>query len=352
MFPIRRSGFFFLLLLSTQSASAHHSFAGRFDTRNFTEIEGVVTKVSWRNPHVYIHVDATNADGTVTDWELESGPPTMMLRSGVERDSIKVGDRIRAAGYTPLTGRQEIYATNVQIPTGEELILSIGIQPRWDGVTRGDYSFRSLKEGEASRPELGVFKIWTTTVVNGMLFPENINPAFDLSVYPMTDAARARVANFDRARDNPTNNCTPKGMPMIMEQPYPMEFVQAGSDIHIRLEEYDTLRVIHMNEANAPAGTEPGPLGYSTGVWEGNSLVVTTTHVNWPYFDQVGIPQSADSVLTERFTPGADGSQMDYELTVNDPVNFTAPVTLRKFWLYIPSEQIFPYECEIRADSL
>src|SRR4029079_12728870 len=111
------------------------------------------------------------------------------------------------------------------------------------------------------------------------------------------------------------------------------------------IEEYDLVRTIHMNQTAAPRGTKPTPLGYSVGKWEGTALVVTTTAISYPWFDQAGIPQSDQSVLVERFTPTADGSRLDYTVTVTDPVNFTKPVTLNRYWLDL-GETIVRYNCQ------
>ena len=73
--------------------------------------------------------------------------------------------------------------------------------------------------------------------------------------------------------------------------------------------------------------------------------MVTTTKISWPWFDQAGIPQSQQSVLVERFTPTADGSRLDYTVTVTDPVNFTQPVTLTRYWLDL-RETVTPYNCK------
>ena len=113
----------------------------------------------------------------------------------------------------------------------------------------------------------------------------------------------------------------------------------------IRFVEYDLSRTIHMQEDAAPTDTEASPLGYSTGDFDGETLVVTTTHISWPHFNQAGIPQSEQSVITERFTATEDGSVLAYQMTVNDPVNFTRPVELAKKMLYIPRETILPFEC-------
>jgi len=334
-----------LVLLSTGSL-AHHSFFGRFDTGASMQLEGVVAEVVWRNPHAHIFLDVRDEQGVITRWDLESGSPTLMRRAGIPADSIKVGEAIRIAGYPPLTSKKEAFATNVLLPGGQELVLQTGAQPRFGGQHIGDFSYRFRTEGDRSNPEWGLFRIWTFTGADGFLFPESINRNYDLNNYPMAEAAKAALARFNPATDNPTNNCTPKGMPLIMEQPLPMEIVREGVNIKLLIEEYDLTRTIHMDHNSAPANTPYTDLGYSTGRWEVETLVVTTTHISWPHFNQAGIPQSRESVITEWFTPIEDGSKMDYRMTINDPVNFTAPVELGKLWLHIPSEQIIPFNCE------
>ena len=142
---------------------------------------------------------------------------------------------------------------------------------------------------------------------------------------------------------------TPKGMPTIMEAPYPIEFVRLDSgDVLLKIEEYDLERRIDVQRTAPPAGTAASPLGYSVGRWEARALVVTTTKINWPYFSQLGIPQSPNVSIVERFTPTDDGSRLDYEMTVTDAVNFTRPVVLSQYWLWLPSVRLLPYECAVR----
>ena len=74
---------------------------------------------------------------------------------------------------------------------------------------------------------------------------------------------------------------------------------------------------------------------------------MTTTHISWPYFSQLGIPQSPAAEITERFAPTADGSRLDYEMTVTDPATFTRPVVLKQYWLYLSGVQLLPYKCTV-----
>ncbi len=128
-----------------------------------------------------------------------------------------------------------------------------------------------------------------------------------------------------------------------MEQPYPMELVDAGAEILLKLEEYDTVRHIAMSAAARVDA--PGRLGTSTGRWDGAALVVTTTGIEYGYFNSSGIPLGPDAALEERFALNAAGSRLEYTMTVTDPTTFTAPVTLRKAWEWRPGEQVRPYNC-------
>jgi len=326
--------------------SAHHSAIGRFDREAIMEIEGEVTEILWRNPHAAFRINVAEQNGEAVTWLVEGNTPNRLERSGISADSVKIGDRVRAAGWPPLTSKKEIFGTNLLLPSGEELFLEGGVEPRWADEGTGDRSFQYQTDGDASRPELGLFRVWSHTSLIPFLFPEAVDPSVDVSRYPMTAEAVAALQNFDRATDNPTRNCSPKGMPTIMEQPYPMEFVRDGDNIVLRIEEYDTRRVIYMDTSTTPDNAPASLLGYSVGRWEGSALVVTTTNMSWPFFNQLGVPQSGESVLTERFEPTDDGSRLYYTLTVVDPVNFTEPVTLQKHWLYLPDEQVRPFECQ------
>jgi len=335
-----------LILVSAMTASAHHSFAGQFDPNSSMEIEGELIEIRWANPHAHLKVRTVDKGKTVV-WTLETAGASQMVRSGVLREHLKIGDKVRVAGWPPVTAAREMHATNLLTSDGRELLLFRGATAKFAKGATGSYDYARKREGDRSRPDLGLFRIWSFTGVSPFLLPEDINASFNLNTYATTDVARQSVAKFDRVKDNPTLNCKAKGMPMIMENPYPFAISKKGNDIQIQIEEYDLLRTIHMNETATPRGTKASLLGYSVGRWEGATLVVTTTHVNYPWFDQAGIPQSEQSVLVERFTPTADGSRLDYTVTVTDPVNFTKPVTLNRYWLDL-GEKIERYNCEER----
>jgi hypothetical protein len=58
-------------LMFAPSAAAHHSFAAQFDGDKPVVLKGAITKVDWRNPHIWVYFDVRESDGTVTKWECE-----------------------------------------------------------------------------------------------------------------------------------------------------------------------------------------------------------------------------------------------------------------------------------------
>lgn len=78
------------------AAWAHHAFAAEFDGKAPVLLRGKVTRVEWINPHAWVHIK-DNATGQ--DWMVEGGTPNTLLRSGIDRNSLKPGTEIIVRGY-------------------------------------------------------------------------------------------------------------------------------------------------------------------------------------------------------------------------------------------------------------
>lgn len=327
-------------------AHAHHSFA-KFDLRNSIEIEGEVTDVRWQNPHIRFTVRGSAADGRVQIWNLETNSPGILRRAGIEAGLVAVGDRVKVAGNPAVNGSPEMNATNMLLPDGRELQLNPREPLRFGGRAVGDGAAWAPTTGDSSRPELGLFRVWSSTFANAaLLFTDSARPGFTVLDYPLTPQARRAVEAFDPVAGSRrlANDCTPKGMPWIMEQPYDVMFERDGDDILFKLEEFDVVRRIHMSFAGDRAAQPSTLHGFSTGTWDGRTLVVTTTNLNSPNF-KFEVPQSDRATIVERFTPSADGAKLDYEIVVTDPVTFTEPVRMAKYWLSISGQAFDAYNC-------
>jgi len=70
------------------AAFAHHSVVGEFDRGKTLTLKGTISKVSWMNPHIYVYVDVKEADGTVSNWALETLPTAMMRKAGLTKEAV------------------------------------------------------------------------------------------------------------------------------------------------------------------------------------------------------------------------------------------------------------------------
>jgi len=77
----------------------HHAFSAEFDKDAPVNLEGVVTKVEWINPHAWIHLDVEGDDGSAVAWMVEGGTPNTLLRAGIHKNSLPIGSEIRVRGY-------------------------------------------------------------------------------------------------------------------------------------------------------------------------------------------------------------------------------------------------------------
>jgi len=167
--------------------------------------------------------------------------------------------------------------------------------------------------------------------------------------YPFTRTGRRAHEAYDSLVDDPRqgDDCAPESMPSV---------VWAGTISNMRLTQLDdrlefyyehggTLRTVHMNAEPPAAGTPYTPLGYSRGHWEGNVLVIETTHLDsGVIFTLRGYPITRDARLVERYSRRDNGDLL-MELTVHDPVNYTQPITFTRNWVWTPDQEALPWNC-------
>jgi hypothetical protein len=83
---------------TTATPSAHHSRA-MFDVDKLISVEGVVTDVQWRFPHMWIAVDVPAANGKTESWGFEGAGAAMMVASGISPQVLKVGNRVKIIAH-------------------------------------------------------------------------------------------------------------------------------------------------------------------------------------------------------------------------------------------------------------
>jgi hypothetical protein len=78
---------------------AHHAFAAEFDINKPFTVSGVVSKVAWQNPHVYVFLDATDEAGKTVTYAMECNSVNTLTHKGWTRDALKKGDKIEISAY-------------------------------------------------------------------------------------------------------------------------------------------------------------------------------------------------------------------------------------------------------------
>lgn len=323
-----------LLIAAPTGVFSHHS--GLYDEQNIVTVEGTISAVRWVNPHVHIGVTAVASDGSAAVWNVEGTAINALERWGVKREWFAVGSRVVIKGPVSRFEPNAMAGATVDFADGRHVVLWPPIASRLKLADSGDLLPRASGTGRESPKSLGIFKVWTP---RGLLTR--------ITSLPLTERARIAKDAYVAITDDPALRCIPAGMPVLLDTPYPIEFVDEGDRIVMRLEEWDGERKIYMTPGGGPPVQEHSPNGVSFGRWEGNTLAVFTTYIDYPYSDDRGTPQTRDVAVLERYTPSEDGARLETEVTVTDPATYTEPLVRRGWMSFEPDQTLRPYGCTL-----
>ena len=114
------------LFMSSLPVMAHHSFAAEYDDTKPVKVSGVVTKVEWKNPHIWFYVDVKDADGNVTNWAFSGGAPGQLMRRGINKESIQVGAIVNVEGFLAKDGSHNGAGSKVTYQDGRSVFTAGG----------------------------------------------------------------------------------------------------------------------------------------------------------------------------------------------------------------------------------
>lgn len=315
-----------LLIFVSPMVNAHHSHAS-LDQNNIQIHKGVVTKFSWKMPHVFLSVNAPNSEGKVVEYFIELLHPPGMKEKGWTRESLKPGDLITWEG--PADKNPNRYYSGLH----------------WAEKSDGT---RLTMDGSNSAP------IHPSTDFTGLWSRDTARFGFTyrpLDDWPYTDFAQVQVDNFTELQ-NPQLDCLDPGPPKSTTLPYPIKIERPDSEtIILDYEGADHTRVISLN--GELLAVEPSILGQSRGWFEGDVLVVETDNFiadRWGSY--TGVDSSDQKHLLERFSLINDGMGLRVEMTLTDPVMFKAPVIIDYYMKKLADRELVKVDCTVENSRL
>jgi hypothetical protein len=118
-----------LAIASSLPLFAHHSFAAEFDDQKPVKMTGTIVKVEWQNPHIWYYLAVKNADGSSTTWGFAGGAPGQLMRRGITKDQLKIGETVVVEGYRSKDGSNNASGGRLTFPDGRN-VLTAGSQDR------------------------------------------------------------------------------------------------------------------------------------------------------------------------------------------------------------------------------
>lgn len=304
-------------------ASGHHSEAG-FDTDAVVAFQGTVTRFLWRNPHVYIDVEGTDALGGVVAWEVETGATPIMIRSGWTPDSLRPGDAITVRGHPERgAGRHYVLLLSLEKEDGTTLAQRAG-DPRSSATTT---DLAGLWKGRGA----------------------TIDPFYEfLSEVPLTEKGAAAKAQYNFYTDSPAATCVGPTSPAIVAVGLFVNEITLGEQtILLRSEFFDSDRIIHMDGRRHPESGERTRQGHSIGRWEDGVLVVDTVQfADLRSGNGTGVPSGAQKHVVERYTLSDDGTYVVIDIFLEDPEYLAEPFVGVVEWNYAPELEMYRYDCD------
>jgi hypothetical protein len=312
-------------------AFAHHSRAA-YDMSKQIVIEGTVTDLAWKNPHIFVTVEARDADGKPYGHEIEVTSVSEASALGLPREALAPGARVTLRAH-PGRGGPGSRAVGLVVTSAGGTVYPLNTDAR-------------IAARRATVPAQGLAGHWAPTL-------ESFNRVFAvMQSAPLTEAARAvaaRTAGAVRAADASTLGiCEPFPPPVLSIFPDVRTIEVDGATITLRFEGAVGVpmeRVVHLNQQH-PADVPPSLMGHSVGRFEGETLVIDSVgflpHRNGGMF----VPSGPDKHLIERLTLSEDRLHLEYTVTLEDPLSLTAPLSYAATWDHRPDLELSGEPCD------
>ena len=212
--------------------------------------------------------------------------------------------------------------------------------------------FASLGFAQQANTRPDFSGVWTNYRAPGAAAGRGARGGGTPAELPYTPEATRKIEEYQAlvrpTGDTPGGYCLGTGMPgsMLGSGGYPMEIIQRPDQITIIYEAHNEIRRVYFGNRILPVADRlPERNGYSTGRWEGNTLIVETTQLTELVSQRFA--HSDQARIVERYTLTEEGGQkvLTAEMTLTDPAFYTKPVSETKRWSIVPNGFLMTYEC-------
>lgn len=370
-------------LIIPSVAFAHHGSSGQFETNKTIELSGDITRVRLVNPHAYVYFDVTNDDGSMTNMRCELQSGSLLKRRGWNTEQFKIGSAITLLGSPDRNDPTTCYMQQITFENGITATRNSVFNDDGSLVVSDDDNASSQTQSEIveQRP---IIRTDGTPNIEGnwaMVRREGSRPGGGGSFAQLTEAGALAVEGATQD-ENPRYQCKPTNI--IMDWWFDLmvnKIEQSSTQINLTYGFMSLERTIYLDGTVMPSNYEANRAGFSTGVWEGNTLVVTTTGFDegWLMAPMGGIPggnarpprpegapdgksgppggprgnggppspakNSRELVIVERFSLNEDGTVLKREYTITDPLYLKAPMT-GSDEVTFTQDSYQPYDCD------
>jgi hypothetical protein len=345
---------------------AHHGI-GLFQLQFDREWSGTLTKMNLVNPHSYMELDVTQANGKVQHMRCEMRAATLLKRSGWSEDMFKVGAHVDIKGHPHRDDPGACYIETFAI-NGKEM-------GRNDTLTSAKPVDTSQRPARLADGQLNISGDWaveqmiltvspdgdrsmmpaslSADVASGKITREQVRalqPPRPKTVYTPEGEAASKTFNSRSPKDNPWFACKPTSLIRDWTADWPInQFVQSTTAdgekvIDITYGLYNFKRRIHVGMKQHPANLTPSYAGHSIGNWEGDVLVVDTIGFEPGLLSPP--TRSSDKLhIVERFSLDTAKMALKREYSVTDPVNLAAPYESYDV-MYLSETPFEAHECK------
>ena len=354
------------LVLYPVTAFSHHSNSA-YQVDEIITLTGTVREWRWTNPHTWLVMTVVDANGQEVEWMVEGRAPGVLRRAGWDNAILQPGERVTVHASPAKDGSREGIIARVTKADGS--VLS-NAPVNFTNTDNSALSRAALATADTTPDFSGVYYPFQPGAALPPPRPERSNQPLPPPTRssPTSDGSLGRSPNAPRLTpeymaqweviaasrtsgsyeyDN-IANCLPPGMPAMMGMGYGMEIMQNAQRITFFSEHQDALRRVYLDgrEPSETVLNDPTYAGYSTGRWEGDTLVINTVALTDKSFIDSDSPHSDQMTIVERMRFIEPGILED-RITVNDPLALLEPWSITRTYrkAAYPDDELREFAC-------